>query len=208
MSADAHYEQNLTNKATRDTELKGIFGADDFLWGDWDGDGKVEGNKESKTFEDVYGGSSYGEDYWKAYAENAAKGYADEKNGKMAEDFQEFIDSGMNFEEAVRRIGGVYNSNYDQIKLRDGTLISPQELTGHTAEYWITLHRALTAEKEPEVKGVSGTDFTTYYDYFSDVAPGDEASAQDMVDAIIAATGNEDLAFSLYGLWQSQTGEG
>lgn len=79
---DDHYEQNLTNKATKDSELKGIFGAEGFLWGDWDGDGKVgtedtDGEVDADgnpiTFEDLYGGSSYGEDYWKAYAENAAK---------------------------------------------------------------------------------------------------------------------------------------
>jgi hypothetical protein len=67
---DDHWEQDLAAKAARDTELMGRLGAEDFLWGDWNGDGIV-GDEEGKTFEDLYGGSSYGEDYWKAYAEGS-----------------------------------------------------------------------------------------------------------------------------------------
>jgi hypothetical protein len=94
---DDHYEQDLTAKATRDAELMGLLGAEGFLWGDWNGDGIV-GDEEGKTFEDIYGGSSYGEDYWENYynsinsertkAGNTAEIKALIANGKSLEDIE------------------------------------------------------------------------------------------------------------------------
>jgi hypothetical protein len=206
---DDHYEQNLTAKATRDAELKGIFGAEGFTWGDWDGDGVVEGIREAKTFEDLYGGSSYGEDYWKAYAAEAAQGYKETNQKNAATHIQEYLNAGLTLKDAIESLGYVYANGRIFASNDDGTVseVSLEDVTGHTLEYWESLTTP-PPEEEPEFKGVSGTDFATYYDYFSDIAPGDVASAQKMADAIEYATGNRDLAMSLYELWQSQNGKG
>ena len=98
---DDHYEQDLAAKATRDAELKGILGAEGFLWGDWNGDGIV-GDEGGKTFEDIYGGSSYGEDYWKAYAADAQKthkiaGYKYQNTAEGAAGIVTALTKGANF---------------------------------------------------------------------------------------------------------------
>lgn len=84
-----NHQLEREDKVDRDTELKGILGAEGFLWGDWDGDGNVgdadidgEGSPA-----DFFAGSTYGEDYWKAYAKDAEKGnytYAKNDEGTAA----------------------------------------------------------------------------------------------------------------------------
>ncbi len=132
MSADAHYEQNLTNKATKDSELKGIFGAEGFLWGDWDGDGKVgtddsdgevdaEGNEI--TFEDLYGGSSYGEDYWKGIYNDAQEKYNSKTLSENADDIEARIANGESLEAIAKQYGITDDEGW-------------KELTGMTKAQW------------------------------------------------------------------------
>ena len=83
--ATATNEYNTGRQSARNTELEGIFGAEGFIWGDWDGDGTVEGDKEGKTFEDLYGGSSYGEEYWENFY-NTKAGERTKEATKTAQD--------------------------------------------------------------------------------------------------------------------------
>lgn len=68
---DAKNKKSSETKTVKDTEYMQIFGNPNFLWGDWDGDGTVEGDGEGKTFDEAYGGSSYGEKYWEGIYNDA-----------------------------------------------------------------------------------------------------------------------------------------
>ncbi len=82
-----NYNVDKDNKLTRDTELKALLGSEDFDWDnhDWDGDGKIGAadTDGEGTPADYLSGSSYGEDYWKAYAKGAAN---DRKNTRIADE--------------------------------------------------------------------------------------------------------------------------
>ena len=85
------------------------------MWGDWDGDGKVgtddsDGEVDADgnpiTFEDLYGGSSHGEEYWKAYTEGSAR---DRKNTRIANEKK----SGALLNSLVNSVGNTLDK-YDQ----------------------------------------------------------------------------------------------
>lgn len=63
------------NRLNVDKEFESIFGAEGFVWGDWNKDGKVDQNDSG--FAPDFSTSSYGEDYWKQFHSDKQQGYAD-----------------------------------------------------------------------------------------------------------------------------------
>jgi hypothetical protein len=133
----------------------GRLGAEDFLWGDWNGDGIV-GDEEGKTFEDLYGGSSYGEDYWEAFAKNAANDNKTASQNEMASKIQERLDSGLSFEEAMESLGyNIARNSDDHTVIRvisndrnEVRFVDMEELTGKSIEYWENAGRTYKNNKE------------------------------------------------------------
>lgn len=64
---------------------------------------------------------------------------------------------------------------------------------------------AAPEEEEPEFRGVSATEFEQYSEYFNSLTTQEDAI--NARDAILAATGNEDFAFTLYEMWLNNHSE-
>ncbi len=157
------------HRETKDAELKGIFGAEDFLWGDWDGDGKVgdadeDGEKKdgkALTFDDLYGGSSYGEDYWKSYAQGAAN---DRKSTRIAEEKKNgtLLNSLVNSAEAV--LSEEDQASFDEV-YGDGAYTTVQ---GHIGNLDDILTWALIAYRQSGDEKGQGRDEGVFARYLDD----------------------------------------
>jgi hypothetical protein len=96
-------------RADVDTEYESIFGAEGFNWDEWlkeidaDGDGTPGEDEDLNAF---FGKSSYGEDYWKQYAEDEAAGRADSdtqaSQTSAANDITARIANGENLEDIAK----------------------------------------------------------------------------------------------------------
>lgn len=131
LAAQGKYKDD--NKSNRDTEIKALLGSEDFDWDnhDWNGDAPGLG-----TPEDLLGDSSYGVDYWKAYAKDAAQGYKDATTKDNAARLQEYMDSGMTLEQAINNMGYHYAKNTGKIYDSNFNPVSLEDITGHGEQYW------------------------------------------------------------------------
>lgn len=137
-TAQGQYKDD--NKKNRDTELEGILGAEGFDWDnhDWDGDGMIgaaDTDGEGAPA-DFFEGSSYGEDYWKSYVEDAdttrknTRIEAEKKNGTLINSLASSAGATLSAEDQV---------SFDEV-YGDGSYDALQECIGILDE---TLNHAL-----------------------------------------------------------------
>ena len=143
---------DLEEKENTDLELEGILGGKSFDWNTYDWNGGGEGNGQPS---DLFAKSSYGEDYWKTFYNDAQTGYAKEDQLSVSKDIQARIANGESLEDIA--------SDYE-IADSEGGGTTWESLTGKSKAEWMKesidntfdLYESLGAEGISNTRAVNG----------------------------------------------------